>query len=168
MIEKIVAFVEWSLRHPVFRQHLRQLLADSLIILDASRVETYGAAWVHLAERHLLWWGAMIWLDKKRQNTSENIHQAEGPGNCGAYIHTLHGRRQHKISCILHHLMNEILFICCHSIHKFTTLVCVTLYTTACKSIKQSCYTVLCAAFYVWVLKYSGSQYLILYLPYFS
>lgn len=44
----------------------------------------------------------------------------------------------------------------------------VTLYTTAYKSIKQSYYTELCADFYVWVLKYSGSQYLILYLPYFS
>lgn len=34
----------------------------------------------------------------------------------------------------------------------------VTLYTTACKSIKQSC----CADFYVWALKYSGSLYLML------
>lgn len=32
----------------------------------------------------------------------------------------------------------------------------VTLYTTACKSIKQS----YCADFYVWALKYSGSLYL--------
>lgn len=34
--------------------HLRQLLADSLKVFDTSGVETYGAAWVHLAERHLL------------------------------------------------------------------------------------------------------------------
>lgn len=66
--------------------------------------------------------------------------------------------------------MNEILFICSHSIHNFTALVCchIVLYTMTCKSIKQSYYTEQCADFYVWVLKYSGSQYLILYLPYFS
>lgn len=35
--------------------YLRQLLCDSLIVLNTSRVEAYCAAWVHLAERHLLW-----------------------------------------------------------------------------------------------------------------
>lgn len=54
------------------------------------------------------------------------MHQAEGPDNVQQLqgIHTLHGSSQRRIRCILHHLMNEILFICCHSIHKFTTPVC--------------------------------------------
>lgn len=40
----------------VLRQYyLGQLVSDSLIVLNTPRVETYGAAWVHLAERHLLW-----------------------------------------------------------------------------------------------------------------
>lgn len=35
--------------------YLRQLLSDSLIVFNTSGVETYGAAWIHFAERHLLW-----------------------------------------------------------------------------------------------------------------
>lgn len=35
--------------------HLRQLLLDSLKVLNISGVEPDGAAWVQLTERHLLW-----------------------------------------------------------------------------------------------------------------
>lgn len=42
--------------------YLRQLLSDPLIVLRTSGVEAYGAAGVHLAERHLLWRGAVIGL----------------------------------------------------------------------------------------------------------
>lgn len=33
---------------------LRQLLPDSFKVLSTPGIETNGAAWVHLAERHLL------------------------------------------------------------------------------------------------------------------
>lgn len=57
--------------------YLRQLLADSLIVLSTSGVEPDGAARVHLAERHLLRRGAMKRLDeKKKKHNKKNIHQA--------------------------------------------------------------------------------------------
>lgn len=55
--------------YPLLWSHLRQLLTDPLVVLNTSGVETNGTARVHLAERHLLWRGAMIRLDKERQNT---------------------------------------------------------------------------------------------------
>lgn len=45
--------------------YLRQLLSDPLIVVHASRVEADGAARVHLAERHLLWRGAVIGLVRR-------------------------------------------------------------------------------------------------------
>lgn len=54
-------------------------MSDPLKVLRASRVEADGAARVHLAERHLLWRGAVIGLVGRgergggTQNTFENI-----------------------------------------------------------------------------------------------
>lgn len=50
--------------------YLGQLLSDPLKVLRAPGVEADGAAGVHLAERHLLWRGAVIGLDRRRVATS--------------------------------------------------------------------------------------------------
>lgn len=128
--------------------HLRQLLTDPLVVLNTSGIETNGTARVHLAERHLLWRGAMIRLD--RDKIHENIHQAEGPGDCGAYIHTMTASTPNKMYSASHDECNPIYLLSQHP--KFNTLShCI---PRRAKSIKQSFGTVPCADLYVRALKY--------------
>lgn len=59
--------------------NLWQLLADLLVIPDISGVKPNRAAWVHLVERHLLWWRTVVRLqcrdtELNPQTRSHNIH----------------------------------------------------------------------------------------------